>query len=184
MQIKTTTQGAAAEGRDCALCADLRWVPAGLLDLPEINRIANQVHTTLPERDEVFGEKLRLFPEGCLKLMRANEFLGYGISHLWTLGIIPPLDTFLGSLPDRPNCIYVHDVVIHPSGRGRNAAGEYIRRISEVALRHGIRSIALVSVYGTDVLWRRFGFSVVEDSNLRAKIASYGESAKYMVSKL
>jgi hypothetical protein len=78
----------------------------------------------------VFGEKLRLFPAGCLKLVRADEFLGYGISHSWMLGNIPPLDTFLGSLPDRPNCIYVHDVVIHPSARGHNAAGDYIRRIA------------------------------------------------------
>lgn len=44
-----------------------------------------------------------------------------------------------------------------------------------------IGSLALVSVYGTDVLWSRFGFQVVHNPELNGKLASYGTTAKYMV---
>ncbi len=44
--------------------------------------------------------------------------------------------------------------------------------------------MALVSVYGTDVLWGRYGFSVVKDTKLSKKLTSYGETAKYMTLRL
>jgi hypothetical protein len=42
-----------------------------------------------------------------------------------------------------------------------------------------------VSVYGTKALWKRFGFEeATSDTMLRAKLASYGETATYMVCDL
>jgi hypothetical protein len=43
----------------------------------------------------------------------------------------------------------------------------------------------LVSVYATRPLWQRLGFRpVTADAELRAKLASYGDSATYMLRDL
>jgi hypothetical protein len=158
-----------------------QWKPLQVSDLDCLNKIADQIHATLPERPEVFEEKVRLFPAGCRKLVSATHLVGYGISHPWLLYSIPPLDAFLKALPESPQCLYIHDVVVLPVARGHNAAGQYVRYVKELAGDLNISSLALVSVYGTDVLWRRFGFHIVRTPDLDLRLASYGSSAKYMI---
>jgi N-acetylglutamate synthase-like GNAT family acetyltransferase len=111
----------------------------------------------------------------------ANKMVGYGISHPWTLNSIPPLDDFLVMLPHNPECLYIHDVVVMPEARGHGAATNYVDYIKGLAVQIGIDSLALVSVYGTDVLWGRFGFKAVQNAQLSRKLESYGATAKYMI---
>ncbi len=160
------------------------WLALLPVDLDSVNRIADCVHTTLPERPEVFEEKVILYPRGCRKFVSGDHVVGYGISHPWTLYSIPPLDTFLRTLPPEPECLYIHDVAVLPEARGRGAAARYVDYIKRLAEESAIWSLALVSVYGTDVLWSRFGFRVIVDSDLNDKLASYGASARYMVCDL
>ena len=160
------------------------WQPLLLSDMDLVNEIADGVHTGLPERPEVFAEKVKLFPAGCRKLILDNQIVGYGISHPWRLGSIPPLDEFLESLPPAPGCLYIHDVVVIPAARGCGAAAQYVDYIHGLAVEMGIRALALVSVYGTDVLWGRFGFQTILHDGLIHKLASYGATAKYMVKEL
>ena len=157
------------------------WLPLLPEDMDSVNSIADAVHTTLPERPEVFLEKATLFPKGCRKLVLNEKTVGYGISHPWMLYSIPPLDELLRRLPDNPECIYLHDAVLLPEARGAGAAARYVEYIKGLARSMGIRSLALVSVYGTDVLWARFGFQVIQTPDLTAKLTSYGASGKYMV---
>lgn len=157
------------------------WQPLLPSDLDSVNRIADLIHTSLPERPEVFEEKVRLFPSGCRKLVSGDDIVGYGISHPWMLYSIPPLDEFLKSLPQNPECLYIHDIVVLPKARGNGAAARYVDYIKHLAAAMSIRSLALVSVYGTGVLWRRFGFRVVQNPELDRKLVSYGATAKYMV---
>ena len=157
------------------------WTPLLESDIDQVDKIAKQIHPTLPERPEVFAEKRRLFPRGCDKLMFDGHMAGYGISHAWELFSIPPLNDFLRVLPERPDCIYIHDVAVLPTARGRNAAGQFVSQISAVARAMQIPHLACVSVYGTDVLWSRFGFRVVTSEKTTPKLVSYGESAKYMI---
>jgi Acetyltransferase (GNAT) family len=97
------------------------WRPLTQGDLPEVDRIADAVHTELPERLEIFLEKFRLFPGGCFALEQEGKLVGYGISHPWTLNEIPPLDSFLKALPDPATCLYLHDVAIIPEARGHRS---------------------------------------------------------------
>lgn len=163
---------------------DIDWVPLVESDIDTLDKIARQIHPTLPERKEVFAEKLRLFPEGCFKLMWKGKMVGYAISHPWKLFSIPPLDAFLQALPQDPDCIYIHDVAVLREARGRNAAGLFISKVSQVARECGISHLACVSVYGTDVLWSRFGFRVVMNDVIAAKLEGYGNTAKYMAADL
>ncbi len=157
------------------------WQPLLESDLQSLNEIASQIHTTLPERPEVFADKLSRFPHGCRKLVLGNKMVGYGISHPSKLYSIPPSDEFLGSLPQPPECLYIHDVAVLTEGRGNNAAAVFVEATKALAGRMQIRCLALVSVYRTDTLWSRFGFRVVQNDALNGKLASYGPTAKYMV---
>jgi hypothetical protein len=161
-----------------------QWRPIRPSDLDAINHIADEIHRSLPERAEVFEEKCTLFPEGCFAFVREEEVLGYGLSHLWQMGDIPHLDTFLRKLPDSPNCIFIHDVAVLSQARGENAAGAYIALVSAVARKYKITHLTLVSVYNTDVLWSRYGFKIVCDMSLVKKLDDYGQSAKYMALEL
>ncbi|QPF94302.1 GNAT family N-acetyltransferase [Bradyrhizobium commune] len=160
------------------------WRRAHAADLPAINAIAARIHPDLPERPEVFAEKMRLSPDGCLVLDAENEIAGYGLSHPWMQYQIPPLDGLLGKLPDAADCLYVHDVAVLPDGRGGTARA-YVAAIVSSARSSDIATLALVSVYATRPLWERLGFrAVTADAALRAKLASYGDNATYMLRDL
>jgi GNAT superfamily N-acetyltransferase len=161
------------------------WRPAHASDLPAISAIAARIHPDLPESPEVFAEKMRLCPDGCLVLAAENETVGYGLSHPWMQHQIPPLDGVLETLPEDADCLYVHDVAVLPDFRGGGVARAYVVRIEGLARSSGIATLALVSVYATRSLWEHFGFrAVAADAELRAKLASYGGSATYMLRDL
>jgi predicted N-acetyltransferase YhbS len=160
-----------------------KWRRADAADLPAIVSIGNHIHQGLPESAAVFAEKLALFAEGCFVLARRPEVVGYCLSHPWRLNEAPALDGLLGSLPDRADCLLIHDVAIVASERGHGAAGRLIRLVEKVARRIGVTHLALVSVYGTYVYWARFGFEIVPTFPAR-KLGSYGPGARYMVREL
>lgn len=163
----------------------MQWRQATPADLTAIMEIAGRLHTDLPERLEVYAEKLRLFPDGCRMLTVNGAVAGYGIAHPWKLHRIPPLDEFLHELPQRADCLHVHDVAVLPAHRGGASAASYIETIAALAGSARIGALALVSVYETDLLWERLGFRTVDpDAALRAKLRSYGKTAKYMVRDL
>ena len=160
------------------------WRPATGADLDAINRIADSIHVGLPERPEVLADKFNLIRDACLVLLHGQDIVGYGISHPWLLFDVPALDRFLGQLPAAPDCLYIHDVAMLPVARGQGAAGAYVDLVAGLAHQHGIASLALVSVYNTHVAWARYGFSVVANERLDGKLASYGDTARYMVRRL
>ena len=161
-----------------------RWRQATADDLQAIDAIGNGIHLSLPERPEVFAEKLNLFPSGCRALIYSGEIVGYGISHPWYLNKIPPLDTFLNVLPSQPDCIFIHDVVVMPRARSHGAAARFVQIIADVARERRISALALVSVYDTHPLWMKCGFEIVRRTDLSEKLQSYGDTARYMVRML
>ena len=159
------------------------WRPAAVNDLIDIQRIGDQIHPDLHERPEVFAERLKLFSEGCFVLVQNEQVVGYGLSHPWFLNSIPPLDQLLGSIPQSPGCLLIHDVAALPQARGHGAAAILIELTAKLARKHGIPCLALVSVYNTRPLWARLGFEVISDSSLTDKLKSYGQTARYMIRK-
>jgi GNAT superfamily N-acetyltransferase len=161
-----------------------QWRPASTPDLDAVRHIADRIHPELPERPEILAEKLALFAEGCFILAHDAAIFGYAIAHPWRLKQIPPLDTFLTALPPAPDCLFVHDVAVLPEARGHGAAAMLVAILTRIAKKHDLPRLALVSVYGTDVLWAGYGFKPAPDKALRTALAAYGESAKYMIRKL
>ena len=164
--------------------SEKRWLPLLESDIGGVDRIAREIHKALPERKEIFAEKLRLFPQGCFKFMFEGRMMGYAFSHPWTLYSVSPLDHFLSALPAQPDCLFIHDIAVVSAARGHNAAGSCIAEIVKVAQQMDIQHLACVSVYGTDVLWARLGFRAVTSYESMSNLSSYGESAKYMIAEL
>jgi GNAT superfamily N-acetyltransferase len=159
--------------------ASWRAMTAG--DLAAVGALAATVHPDLPERPEVFAEKLRLFPRGCFVLQGEGGVLGYAFAHPWRLRAIPKLDAFLGGIPAGADCLYLHDAAVAPAARGQNAAARLVAALRAVAVAEGLRWLALAAVYGAARLWGRHGFVAVEGPELDDALAGYGETARYMI---
>ncbi len=78
----------------------------------------------------------------------------------------------------------MHDVAVLPEFRG-GVARDYVANIEKLARASHVATLALVSVYATQPLWEALGFRpVTADAELRAKLASYGGAATYMLRDL
>jgi GNAT superfamily N-acetyltransferase len=117
-------------------------------DLPEVAAIAALCHPDLPEPPEVFAERLALFPAGCWMAEG-----GYAIAHPWA-GEAPALAARLGTLPEAPDHLFLHDVALRPAARGRGLLPALLARLEAL----GLPEIRLVAVRGTRALWARHGF--------------------------
>lgn len=158
---------------------DPDWRPLRAADMAGVQAISELIHPALPERLEVLDEKRRLSPGTCLGY-GGEEIQGYGIAHPWLFGRIPALDGFLEGLPPEPDCLFVHDVALLPHARGQGATARYIRLLGGLAHAAGLQGLACVAVYGAERLWSQFGFEVVADRDLVAKLRPYG-GALYMI---
>jgi ribosomal protein S18 acetylase RimI-like enzyme len=159
------------------------WRPMGAADLSRVNEIANTVHLDYPEAPEVFGERLKLYPRGCLVLRDSNGTIGgYAVSHPWHYAKPPALDSMLEAIPPMPTTYYLHDVAILPEGRGLGAAQRLMTTLYGIA--DGLPNMSLVAVNNSKPFWLRHGFSVVEREELKPKLASYGADTFYMARPL
>ena len=161
------------------------WRPLSTSDIASLVQVADKIHPDLPESDEVFAERARLFPQGCQGLFdEAGELCGYIISHPILYREPPALDRLLGQIAPDANQYYVHDLAILPGFRGSGLAHECLTKIlGTVAKQYA--TISLVSVYGTAEFWGRYGFKAPEtiDDKLREKILGYGDDALYLERK-
>lgn len=159
------------------------WREMTVGDIPGLLRVADEVHPDLPESVEMFTERVKLFPQGCLILADADgEVCGYTISHPITYHRPPALDSLLGEISPDANQYYIHDLAILPKMRGQKFAGEGVRRLLKVA-EERFPSTCLISVYGTSAFWARFGFIIEpidDDTVLTEKLRDYGDDATYM----
>ena len=159
------------------------WRPLLSNEIRLLVEVADQVHPDLPESAEVFTERVKLFPEGCLALVRHDDckLCGYAISYPVRARQPPALDSLLGEIPSDANQYYIHDVAILPGFRGKGLAAEAVRQLLDVARRHNYQATCLVSVYGTAPFWARFGFVAEKaDAALAEELEEYGEDAVYM----
>ena len=79
----------------------------------------------------------------------------------------PSLDTFLGALPERPNCYFIHDMTLDFSVQRRNLATELMPEIFRAACGAGHSRIALVAVNGSAPFWSRMAFRRTADESVQ-----------------
>ena len=164
--------------------AKVAWCQLSASNIDNLVRIADKLHPDLPESEQVFAERCKLFPEGCLALVETEGggMHGYAISHPIRRRQPPPLNSFLGGIASNADQYYIHDLVIAPEVRGSGLARECMEKLLAVAKPYSTTS--LVSVYGTAPFWARFGFVPQEvDEVMKKKLLDYGDDAVYLERK-
>lgn len=164
--------------------AKASWRELSVNNIKSLVRVADKIHPDLPESDEVFAERVKLFPEGCLGLVegKGNELCGYVISHPIRRHQPPVLNSLLGKIASDADQYYIHDLAILPKLRGRGLAQECITKLFAIAKRYP--TTCLISVYGTEQFWSHFGFVPVQiDDVLEKKLLDYGDDATYLERK-
>ncbi|CAF9910522.1 hypothetical protein IMSHALPRED_009222 [Imshaugia aleurites] len=160
------------------------WRELSVNNIKSLAGVADKIHPDLPESDEVFAERVKLFPEGCLGLLEGKgyELCGYVISHPIRRLQPPALNSLLGKIASDADQYYIHDLAILPQLRGCGLAQECINKLFAIARRYP--TTCLISVYGTEHFWSRFGFVPVQiDDVLKKKLLDYGEDATYLERK-
>ncbi|KAK4227135.1 hypothetical protein QBC38DRAFT_443960 [Podospora fimiseda] len=162
--------------------SSLSWRNMIASDINGVHLLVDEVHAALPESENVYKERLSLFPEGCLVLADDNNIiLGYTISHPICRNSPPALDSLLGKIEPDADQFYIHDVVISPSLRGKGMAKEAINRLLVLSESQGYETTCLISVYGTSEFWSRFGFvPEVVGEVFREKLRGYGDDGVYL----
>lgn len=156
------------------------WRQLAPSDIEGLLSVAGEVHPGLPERGDVFRERVKLFPEGCLALVQDSTLYGYAISHPIRRGHPPPLDSLLGEIAPDADQYYIHDMAILPAARKKGHAADVILRLLQIAQRYP--TSCLISVYGTAPFWARFGFHPAEPAEVApAKLQDYGDDATHLV---
>lgn len=160
----------------------LRWRAATEADVSEIDRIARIIHPDLPEHIDTFAEKIALSPATCFVADENESIRGYAIAYPWIANDIPKLDTLLGSLPADASVLFIHDVALLPSARGRGLLGELADLFKAAGRKLGFRAMTLAAVYGSEEAWFRYGFyRAPMNEKLTEQIEGYG-TAVYMIS--
>lgn len=160
---------------------DARWRAMTAHDLDAVHALSREAHPDMPERIEVFAEKLALFPGGCFVLDRGGAVAGYCLSHPWLRETTPALDAPLGALPERPTAYFIHDVALGEAARGRGFGRALIPMLREAARGQGLAWLTLVAIGARVPFWQAAGFAAVADgARQQAAQAKYGADAVAM----
>lgn len=164
--------------------ATLQWREMRPSDIDGVVSVARVAFPNHPESRACFEERLALNPSGCFALSdEGGRIEGYLIAYPWTFGSAPALDSLIGALPAEAELIYLHDLALAPAARGQKLAEAAVDRLVD-RMKIDWRRIALVAVNEAAPFWERQGFVVSDDPAMAAKLASYGEDARYMVRNL
>ena len=135
----------------------------------------------LPESRQAFAAKLAASPTTSFLALDGNIRLGYLVSVPIARGEPPALDAPRFSLPERADCLYLHDLAVVPHARGSGAASALIDTFLRQAHHHGFSQASLIAVQNSIRYWEKHGFSAFTPTpSLAIKLASYGAGACYM----
>lgn len=137
------------------------------------------------ESGEVFARRLASAANCSLVLERAGGVCAYLAAYRSVRGKVTPLHGDFEAVP-HPDTLYLHDMAVLPACAGQGLARALLQPMWDAARSQGLRHSALVSVQGSQSYWERHGYAVqpLADAVQRARLASYGEGAVYMVRAL
>ncbi|MER5198893.1 GNAT family N-acetyltransferase [Streptomyces sp. NPDC002755] len=140
--------------------------------------------TGLSEGREALRSRQRASPSTCFVLEHAGGFGGYLLALPYPLFRCPDLslaEEGTAQESDRGSNLHAHDLVIAERARGRGMARRMQRHLEETGRAARYRTLSLVAVRGSEVLWSRLGYRARPEIGLPA---SYGSEAVYMAKPL
>ena len=161
--------------RDASVRGEVR--PLATHDLPSIMRVQEVCYRpSLIEPAEALLSKMLLFSMGAWGCFSDGELAAYIVCIPAEGDDIAPLSCRTSCLPSRPDRLYIHDLAVHPSHRGRCLASRLVRKAEDIASWFGHRQLSLVSVQGSEPFWAGQGFEPVHVLEYAAAVP-----ATYMV---
>lgn len=160
--------------------AQLRPLTYG--DLPAAVEIQNAVYQPLyRETAPILGSRIATAPTCCWGAFLHDRLSAYILSHPWPAGSPPAIGETLTPGPPGDNW-FIHDLAISPQVRSQGLGRELIARAARAAQTLGLTRGDLIAVQGAASFWSRFGFTSPEhlSPDLAAKVAGYGDDARYM----
>ncbi len=157
---------------------EARWRAMREADLPAAFALSKAIHQAYPESPEIARERFTLAPQWCRVLTAGDALCGYLVAHPWRRGTPPALDSLIGTLPDAPDCLYIHDLAIAPQRRGKGDAAALLESLQREAFTD-YPVIALISTGPATGYWRKQGFTPCPIARPDI-LASYDPDALYM----
>ena len=156
---------------------------ARLTDLDAILTIQALCYTELePESAQSMGAKLAAAPDSCFVAEHQGRVVAYLLSLPWLLHQLPTLNSSECTLPQQPDCFYLHDLAVAPAGRKLGAGRALIQAFFTALTRAKLDVACLVAVQDSGAYWQRWGFVVQQpDAELQQKLNSYGAGVEYRV---
>jgi len=137
--------------------------PLTTADLPRVQRIeADSYRADLREGEAPLLAKMALFRAGALGCFDGEELCGYAFALPWRTGQLIAVAQIVETLPDHPDVMYVHDMVVAPAHRRKGVASLLFGEIARLAAKFDLPRFALVAVQGSEPFWQRLGFEEVE----------------------
>lgn len=149
-------------------------------DWPALMAVQAACYTELePESEAALKSKWQLAPATCLALADAQDRLvGYCLAHPWNGEALPKLG--VKTAPADGERLYLHDLAIAPSARGKGRAKSLVAAVLMRAKRQGFKKVTLVSVQGSQRFWQGCGFAPIT----RQAPPDYGDEAQVMAQHL
>ena len=130
-------------------------------------------------------QRLHASPDTAWIASVADEAAAYLFGYRSRLGSITPLGGVF-SPADAPNCLYLHDLAVTPTWRGRGIADQLIAAAHAFASSQSLSFIALVALENARTYWERHAFATSEVASAQqaARLASYPGNCHYVVYQL
>lgn len=146
-------------------------------DWQAILTIQQKAYTQIePESESVLRNKFVLSPSSCMVAVDNEQVIGCCLAYPWQAGTVPPLHEEIVNSPDSDN-LFIHDMAVFPTCRGKGVASFLCRSLLEVANKSGFATMSLVAVQNAMPFWNKFGFC----SNRQIPLQKdYGTGAMFM----
>lgn len=139
------------------------WHAMTVAELPAVAAISAEVHGDYAESEEVYAERLRLWPAGCFIWEQGDGVAGLLVAHPWHRAAAPALGVLLGAIPEDADSFYLHDIALLPATRGHGAGSAATRLVLDLARQAGHCEVSLIAVNGAERFWMAQGFAIVGD---------------------
>lgn len=160
--------------------------PLRLDDMPAAAALQNAVYAPLyHEPADVLASRVIAAPSLCWGAFLGEALAAYILSHPWPAGEPPPIGLSLPTPPPTDNW-FIHDLAIGPQAQGQGLGRALAAAAAAAAREAGLTRGDLVAVQGAWRFWEKLGYAQPSDlpPALQAKVAAYGEDARYMVVNL
>lgn len=167
-------------GTERALPGLTGWRPMTEGDLDRVSEIAAIGFPDHFEGRDCFENRLGLNPAGCFVLETPGGLEGYLVAYPWRADAAPALNALIDAIPGDASVLYLHDLALTPAVRGQGWSKPAVQAVVDLATTGGWPTVALVAVNNAVDFWRVHGFEVRQTPQMAAKLASYGDDARYM----